>query len=259
MPASDSTHDSTPDESSMAANQDDWIYSDGSPSGLQAQDSCNCLQVVSDLLCRSDSMGRVDDTLALGALLSHIQSAFSIWQALFICLAPEHDDEEFLPLIAVSIGAVVRRLKSAAVSQLSLAEAMVTSEPSTHFPDLISCSSSFSFSSLHGPQLSIRSYEIVGKERGLVTGILMSQTLRKIRTVMTSLHNRITPKPSKQSHSNPFGPMEEVMNTAGYSSSSPMFLQDDHVTSHVKLLSQDLDEKVNTVDRILRKTILYNQ
>jgi hypothetical protein len=211
MPAPGTSHDSTPNELSMAVDQNDWAYSGESPNSLQAQDSCNCLLIVSDLLCRSNSMGRVDDTLSLGAILLHVQSAFSIWQALFICLAPEHDDEEFLPLLAVSIGAVVRRLKSAAVTQLSLAEAMSNPDPLAHFPDLVSCCSSSSSSSSHGPQLSIGSYEIVGKERGLVTGILMSQTLRKIRTVMTSLQNRITPTPSKQSHSNPFAPMEEVM------------------------------------------------
>jgi hypothetical protein len=136
---------------------------------------------------------------------------------------------------------------------------MSNPDPLAHFPDLVSCCSSSSSSSSHGPQLSIGSYEIVGKERGLVTGILMSQTLRKIRTVMTSLQNRITPTPSKQSHSNPFAPMEEVMDTAGYSSSSPMFSQHDHTTSHAKLLLQDLSEKVNKIDQILRKTILYNQ
>ena len=91
-----------------------------------------------------------------------------------------------------------------------------------------------------------------------MTGILMSQTLRKIRTVMTNLHHRIASTPSK-SHSHSFDPMEEVMNAASYSSSSLVFSQKDHITSHAKLLLQDLGEKVNSIDRILKKTVLYNQ
>jgi hypothetical protein len=260
MSAPRTSHDDSPNNSSMAVDQNDWAHTDESPSSLQVQDSCDCLKIVSDLLCRSTGLDRADDPSSLGALLLHTQSAFLTWQALFICLAPGHDDEEVLPLIAVSIGAVVRRLKSAAVSQLSLAESTSNDDRAAHLPDLVSsCCSPSSSTSSYGPQLSIGSYEIVGKERGLVTGILMSQTLRKVRTIMTSLHNRIASSHLNQPYGNAFDPMGEVMDASGYSSTNLEFSHHEHVNSHTKFLFRDLSEKVNKVDRILRKTSLYNQ
>lgn len=151
-----------------------------SPARL-GSNKCNCLQHHAELLCQLRDVGGNPPTMDIILISTH--QAIHHWNMLLNCSVCHYtDDQEVLLLSAMSIRAVLRRLKNVCMDYTGTSsgehspKAQKPQNEKRQRQDL---------------RLTVGLYQVTAEEQALVTDLLLMHVLRKIRLALASMTEKL--------------------------------------------------------------------
>ncbi|EED16355.1 C6 finger domain protein GliZ-like, putative [Talaromyces stipitatus ATCC 10500] len=153
---------------------------------LPRTNTCSCLQDHADLLCRLGELENSNGSLSVDVTLMCVQQALVPWKQLSQCKICNNDDDQgVLILSAMTIRAVLRRLQ-----RLCAAIVLSNDDPSHN-------DTNFLLSLSDGGRLVMGKYEVPFGEQIVVTYLLISYSLAKIRFAVLSLKSKLGHAPAR--------------------------------------------------------------
>ena len=160
------------------------------PTGPQ---SCSCLRQNTDLLCRLKSLKERHTTLSIDVLLVGADQALASWKSLLQCrTCQQNEDQEVLLLSALSIRVILRNLQVLCLGCEERDGSDGEMLMSSNHDGKVTASScrTTGLEKRDSVRSTIGVYEVTGVERILVTDLLISRTLGKIKVVLRCLQER---------------------------------------------------------------------
>ena len=207
--------------------------------------TCSCLQQNADLLCRLKALNTQHASPPVDILLVGANQALASWKSLLRCRnCQQNEDQEVLFLSVMSIRVILRSLQDLCLGaderNVSIEDVGMSSSPDAG--TTASSSRTNSTEKHDRVRSTVGVYEVTGVERMLVTDLLISRTLGKIRVVVCRLRER-----SESARRNE---RRVSMSTRTSNISSD---NDDHGTEgEIELLQQLLNSLDGTVRRLMR-------
>lgn len=218
---------------------------------LPQANACNCVKDHADLLCRLGELENSNGSLSVDVTLMCVQQALGPWKELSQCKICENDDDQgVLILSAMTIRAVLRRLQ-----RLCAAIVLADEEPSHNNNNVLLGLSD-------GGRLVMGKYEVPFGEQIVVTYLLISYSLAKIRFAILSLKSKLehTPARAKEisernNQVNSTYDGNKVAGNAGRVSSSsiPSIAPSSEDTGCMHVMIRGLDATVEAVGKALQK------
>ncbi|KAF3405240.1 C6 finger domain transcription factor gliZ [Talaromyces pinophilus] len=212
--------------------------------------ACNCVKDHADLLCRLGELENSNGSLAVDVILMCVQQALGPWKQLSQCKICENDDDQgVLILSAMTIRAVLRRLQ-----RLCAAIVLSDEEPSHNDTNVLLGLSD-------GGRLVMGKYEVPLGEQIVVTYLLISYSLSKIRFAILSLKSKLERAPARAKESsernNPANATYDGNKVAGgsgrvSSSSIPSLAPSSEDTGCMHVMIRGLDATVEAVGKALQ-------
>ncbi|EEA19394.1 hypothetical protein EYB25_009508 [Talaromyces marneffei] len=153
---------------------------------LPQRNTCYCVKDHADILCRLGELENINGSLSVDVTLMCVQEALGPWKELSQCKICDNDDDQgVLILSAMTIRAVLRRLQ-----RLCAAIVLSNDEPSRNDTNVLLGLSD-------GGRLVMGKYEVPFGEQIVVTYLLISYSLAKIRFAILSLKSKLDRAPAR--------------------------------------------------------------
>lgn len=206
---------------------------------------CSCLQQNADVLCRLKSVKTQHASPSIDVLLVGADQALAEWKNLLECRnCQQNEDQEVLLLSAMSMRVILRSLQNLylGVDEGNDHGGEVTL-PSNHDAGVRkSLRRTNSIDNRDSVRSTIGVYEVTGVERMLVTDLLLSRTLGKIKVVLRCLQERSESAMRK----------EKRVSLSAQLSNLSSIDESDRIEGYTEPLQQLLAGLDGTVQRIMR-------